>query len=148
VAAVGIVDAIDAGMLDPCGVERPVPIMAFFGTADPLDSAKYPPWFQGLIGVSLELERPLPSDAIDLWLESWALRNGCSPIPDFSPFAERVREVRYSSCQGSADVVLYWIDGQGHSWPGGPALPFLGDAVSGVNASEQFWAFFEGHPRR
>jgi poly(3-hydroxybutyrate) depolymerase len=56
--------------------------------------------------------------------------------PDGSSFPQR----------WNIEVVLYWIEGQGHAWPGGPALPLLGEAVSDLNASEVLWAFFREHP--
>jgi len=40
----------------------------------------------------------------------------------------------------------YAIEGRGHAWPGGPALPLLGDSVSNINASEALWEFFRQHP--
>ena len=146
IAAVGIVDAIDGGMLGECATSRPVPLMAFFGTANPLAGLDYPGWFQGLMNVSMELEPPLPAGAIDLWVEAWAKRNGCQVGPVTMPAIGSVTETRYEACQDDAAVVLYWIEGQGHAWPGGPAIPMLGASVTDFNASEVMWAFFRDHP--
>ncbi len=147
VAAVGIVDGFDAGMLDECAPPRPIPVMAFFGTANPLAGATYPAWFLRLMNVSTDPEPPLPADAIELWLEGWAERNGCLLEPEPLPASGNASGVHYGGCRNEADVVLVWVEGQGHAWPGGPALPFLGDSVSDVNASESLWAFFREHPR-
>jgi polyhydroxybutyrate depolymerase len=147
IAAVGIVDAIDAGMLGSCPAKWPVPLMAFFGAANPLAGLDYPEWFQKLMGVSLELETPLPAGAIDMWVQAWANRNGCRKGPVTTPPVGSASLTRYEDCEDEADVVLYWIEGQGHSWPGGPAIPMLGDSVTDFNASEVLWAFFENHPR-
>jgi len=148
VAAVGVVDGFDAGMLDACAPSRPVPIMAFFGSANPLAGATYPAWFLRLMNVSTEPEPTLPANAIDLWLERWAARNGCRMPAEPLPPAGNAGGIRYRGCQDDADVVLYWIQGQAHAWPGGPALPLLGESVSDINASEILWAFFRDHPMR
>ena len=146
IAAVGIVDAIDSGMLGDCETTRPVALMAFFGAANPLAGLDYPDWFQNLMGVSMESEAPLPPGAIDLWIEAWAHRNGCRVGPVIMPPVGSASQTRYEECEDEADVVLYWIEGQGHSWPGGPAIPMLGKSVTDINASEVLWAFFEDHP--
>jgi polyhydroxybutyrate depolymerase len=148
VAAVGIVDGFDAGMLAACEASRPVPLMAFFGTDNPLAGASYPEWLQKVLNVTIdEAEPPLPDNAIELWLENWARRNGCDMTRVRMPPAGNVSGFRYEACQADADVVWYSIEGQGHAWPGGPALPLLGDSVSDLNASETLWEFFKQHPQ-
>ena len=147
VAAVGIVDGFDPGMLEECSPSRPVPIMAFFGTANPLAGVRYPKWFQKMINVTIDdTEPPLPINAIDKWLETWAKRNKCNLNYVSIPAIGNSRSIRYEECLHDAEVVLYSVEGQGHAWPGGPTLPFLGDSVSDVNASEILWEFFKQHP--
>jgi polyhydroxybutyrate depolymerase len=45
-------------------------------------------------------------------------------------------------------VVLYVIEGGGHTWPGALDRPGLGRITQSVNATELIWRFFEEHPRR
>jgi polyhydroxybutyrate depolymerase len=146
IAAIGIVDGIDGGMLEECMPSRAVPVMGFFGTANPLAGVSYPIWFQHLVNVRLEEGPPLPANVIDLWVQQWAKRNGCHMTALPLPPTTNATGIRYGGCQNDADVVLYRIEGQGHAWPGGPALPTLGDSVSDINASEVMWAFFQQHP--
>lgn len=147
VAAVGVVDGFDPGMLETCDTTRPVPLMAFFGTANPIAGAHYPKWFQKLINVTIDdSEPPLPANAIDLWLQNWARHNGCDLTPVPVPATGNASGIRYGECQEDADIVLYSIEGQGHAWPGGPSLLLLGDSVSDLNASETLWEFFKHHP--
>jgi len=40
------------------------------------------------------------------------------------------------------DVVLYTIDGGGHTWPGAIAVPRLGATTQEVNATDEMWSFF------
>jgi polyhydroxybutyrate depolymerase len=45
-------------------------------------------------------------------------------------------------------VVLYTIQGGGHTWPGGKPLPewFVGRTSRSINATSQMWEFFREHP--
>ena len=54
----------------------------------------------------------------------------------------------YSRCADRADVVLYAIEGGGHTWPGGGALPewFVGSTTQSIDAAELMWEFFRDHP--
>ena len=51
--------------------------------------------------------------------------------------------------KNDAEVVLYVIEGGGHTWPGmdnGPA--FLGASTMNINANEILWEFFKKHPMK
>jgi polyhydroxybutyrate depolymerase len=57
----------------------------------------------------------------------------------------------YAGCSNAARVELYEILGEGHEWPGGPALPSAYTAVLGpqstlISANALMWAFFQAHP--
>lgn len=110
-----------------CDPTRPVPLIAFHGTADRivpyLGSGNFP--------------------AIEAWAAAWAERNGCAPEPEAIPVTEAVSGVRYSGCDEDVEVILYTIDGGGHTWPGGTAIPFAGTTSEDINASETMWRFFE-----
>lgn len=147
IAAVGIVEGFDSGMLDGCTPSRPISIMAFWGKSDPLADARYPKWFQKLINVTIDDNEPaLPANAIDKWLENWAERDGCNLNYLEIPSIGNVNGIRYQECHDGTEVLLYLIEGQGHGWPGGPSLPLLGHSGSEINASETLWEFFKHHP--
>lgn len=110
----------------PCSQARSMPILAFHGTADttnPYAGGGEPYW-----GTSVE-------SAID----GWGQHNGCAARRERS-VAPSVTELAYGggSC---ADVILYRIDGFGHSWPGA-----VDPAREDGTANGLLWAFFEGHP--
>lgn len=146
VAAVGLVEG--KGEDDPsrCAPTRPVPVIAFFGTGDPLESAEYPIWFYDLMNLSSDPQyrEGVP---ISTWLEGWVSRNGCDPRPRPLPDVGDATVKVYHGCADHADVVIYTIEGGGHSWPGGWNLPFFGKISTSVDASEIMWEFFEDHPR-
>ena len=80
------------------------------------------------------------------WAGGWAERNGCQIQGDILGPGPDVSVVSYSDCLEDAPVVLYTIDGGGHTWPGGPTLPFLGDTTQSISASEVMLEFFLAHP--
>lgn len=72
-------------------------------------------------------------------------RNGCDPTSKVTAPQGDASGVRYDRCTAGAEVVVYHIEGGGHTWPGGSNLPVFGK-TSALNASEVMWAFFEKHP--
>jgi polyhydroxybutyrate depolymerase len=122
----------------PCPTVRPVPILTFHGTADPVDP--YNGHGQAYWTYSV------PQAAKD-----WAVQDSCSTMPTTSQPDPGVTLTRYSHCAGNATVELYSITGEGHEWPGGPPLRRsltreLGPQSDAVNADTVMWAFFAAHP--
>jgi polyhydroxybutyrate depolymerase len=122
----------------PCGARRAVPIIAFHGTADPInpyEGANTPAWSYGVREAA----------------EQWAAHDGCGgPIVDSVP-APAARRTRYTGCREASAVDLYSIDETGHEWPGGPVMPAsvttpLGPQTNAVDANAVMWAFFTDHP--
>ncbi len=140
IAAVGMVAAAQTLEWDWCRDARPVPMMAFHGTADPVVP------YQG--GVSWIGPRAFPN--MPAWAASWARRNRCAPQPVDSSVATDVTRRAYIGCAADADVVLYTIEGGGHSWPGGKPTSewFVGPMTTSIDATRELWSFFQQHPLR
>jgi polyhydroxybutyrate depolymerase len=118
----------------PCSAARPFPIVAFHGTADavnPYDGGGQPYWGTG----------------VEPALLGWAQHNSCDARSD-APFSPAVLEISYGGASCGNEVVLYRIDGFGHSWPGSlGTAPAAGSAApSDVTANQVLWSFFERHP--
>jgi len=60
---------------------------------------------------------------IPTWVAGWARRNRCAPTPVDAEVAPDVIRREYAACVDHADVVLYTVEGGGHTWPGGEPLP-------------------------
>lgn len=114
-----------------CEPPRPVPVVAFHGTADNLML------YDGQPPIFLPVRE---------WAASWAARNGCNPTPKVTLKKGEVTGETWSGCRDGADVVLYTITGKGHSWPGSsmPARITTQDIV----ATDVMWEFFAAHPQR
>lgn len=138
IAAVGMVAAAQMLPWSWCTDTRPVPMIAFHGTADPAV-----PYTGGRRWVAR-----VPFPDVRTWTANWAQRNRCTPTPTDSMFAANVARRAYTGCADEADVVLYTIHGGGHDWPGGPPLPhsISGPVSHGIDATSQMWAFFREHP--
>jgi poly(3-hydroxybutyrate) depolymerase len=91
----------------PCPTRRAVPVVAFHGTADPVDS------FAGHGQAYWTYSVP---EATRLW----AAQDGCAATPTTTRPARGATLTTYHTCRSGAVVELYAVSGEGHEWPGGP----------------------------
>lgn len=134
IAAVGMVAAAQLLPWSWCRDSQPVPMIAFHGTAD-----RFTPYDGGKVWIA-----PKPFPSVPTWTANWAQRNRCSPNPIDSAVARDVTRRSYTNCADGAAVVLYTIEGGGHTWPGGKPLPewFVGSTSRSIDATSLMWAFF------
>jgi len=92
---------------------------------------------------------PFPFADVQAWTARLAQRNKCSGSTVESRIATHVRRLAYADCSENADVVLYTLDGGGHTWPGGKHLAewIAGPTIDDINATKVMWEFFAEHPR-
>jgi polyhydroxybutyrate depolymerase len=162
VAAVAPVAGLQA--FSWCRPSRPVPVVAFQGTADPFVSYTGGPGPNALklpapdgsgetVGQELKAHpnaagNPLPQ-SIPTQVATWAKRNGCGSSATRTSVASDVTLVTYP-CAANGSVKFYVIRDGGHSWPGGtsgiypPAL--VGRTTMSISADQIIWGFFEAHP--
>src|SRR5438552_2915673 len=140
IAAVGMVGAALLVPFSWCTDQRPVPMIAFHGTADA--AAPYKGGFSWVA--------PQRFQGVRAFTASWARRNRCGTNPVDSVVATDVTRLEYTKCADDAAVVLYTIRGGGHTWPGGQPLPewFVGRTSNSIDASSLMWAFFRAHRLR
>ena len=148
IAAVGMVSAAQTLPWDWCTDHRPVPMIMFHGTADPIVP------YEGGLGTSAFAPtrfdpnaKPFPS--VPQWAANWAKRNGCTGPPTKSFSAYVVRR-DWIHCTADAPVVFYTILRAGHQWPGGKPMPewMVGPATNALDATSLMWTFFQSHPLR
>jgi polyhydroxybutyrate depolymerase len=123
----------------PCPTVRPVPVLSFHGTADPVD--------------------PYNGHGEAYWTYSvpeaeryWATQDGCKARPVMTTPAPGATLTAYTGCRAHVSVELYSLIGEGHEWPDGPKLAkaltrVLGPQSDAVNADALIWAFFAAHPK-
>lgn len=105
----------------PNNATRPIPVLAFHGTSDPIN-----PFYGG--------GRPYWGESVFHSILSWAKFNRCTKRVKRS-VGEDVVSISHSGCQGASDVVLYEMKGGGHTWP---LRKFL-------DANELIYKFFKSH---
>jgi polyhydroxybutyrate depolymerase len=122
----------------PGCVARPLPIMAFTGTADPIV-----PFNGGKVNCCGNPTLGAAPDA----MAAWAAQDNCRSGPTDTRLGTQVRLREWSACGPRAAVEYYIIDGGGHTWPGSAiAVPGLGLTTTQVKATDLIWAFFQAHP--
>ena len=140
IAAVGLVAAAQSLPWDRCGDSRPVPTVAFHGTAD-----KFAPYQGGSSPVSPDKFPSIPN-----WTAHVAQRNQCKSDPTETRISPHVHRLAYTNCAENADVILYTVEGGGHTWPsGGKPYPewIIGRTTNEINASRVLWEFYVQHRR-
>lgn len=132
IAAIGPVSGVLG--IDPsaCNPTRPVPMIHFHGTEDPLIFYE---------GGGLVSSMSVP-DSTDIWSD----RNGCSGEPEVTLSQGMVTCEGLDQCGGDASVTLCTIAGGGHCWPGIPCATIegvdLGVSTTDINANEVMWELF------
>lgn len=131
--------------LDECRPARPVSVLHFHGTRDqyvPLEGGKGP---RSLSRVHFH--------SVQYALDCWIRADGCPLEPEVAELPDAQREGMpvtrkiWSPGADGCEVILYLIEGGGHTWPGrAPTLPMLGRSTLNISANNLMWEFFRRHP--
>lgn len=141
---------IPANIVEGCEPERALPVLVMNGTADPLV-----PWEGGEVHFGRKTMGEVVSTAetVGFWVE----RDGCGKTPSVRELPDRdtgdnstVRVSTYAGGEGGSEVVLYAIEGGGHTLPGS-AMPdierLFGAKNMDIDGAAVIWDFFEKHTR-
>ncbi|MFO0632768.1 MAG: PHB depolymerase family esterase [Nannocystaceae bacterium] len=127
VAAIAPVAGVIGIPLEDCAPSRPVPVLHFHGTLDPL----------------------VPYDGNMLWpgavqtVAQWSMLDGCPGDPVETFDEAEVHCEASDMCDGGARTELCTVEGGGHCWPGTALCP-LGVSTTVLSASERMAEFFAG----
>jgi len=167
IAAIGVVAATASDTVcSHCALHHGMPIVFFLGTDDPLLPREGETKELGKLGEALGLS-DLGIKNINSTVakfagimsaaeapEFWAKNNGASAQAREEMMPDRdTRDgcrVKKETYGGSSEVVVYTIEGGGHSWPGGMgfvAQDIIGRTTNDINASDIMWQFFQSHYR-
>jgi polyhydroxybutyrate depolymerase len=124
--------------------KRPVSVLHFHGTKDTMVP------FDGSAG---RANGPFRLRSVDESVRAWAEADGCpkepqmAEIPAKNADALAVRRLTFGPGREGSEVVLYVIEGGGHTWPGKPTVgPLLGKSAVDLKANDLIWEFFKKHP--
>jgi polyhydroxybutyrate depolymerase len=115
-----------------CARAQQRPIIIFHGTKD----ARVP-----YDGGPVVTDRGLRVAPAETTAAAWAKHNGCTIGPTNQRLGSEVVRISWSGCR--APVVLYRIEGGGHSWPGAIDVKRLGYTTHQVSATNAMWKFFQ-----
>jgi polyhydroxybutyrate depolymerase len=118
------------------GCTRPMSILAFHGTADPLV-----PYDNGAVGLSLP---GVKVRGTQLNMGDWARLDRCGMSFRRARIGSQVTRQEWSGCARKTSVILYTIVGGGHSWPGADPKLAVGLTTQQVSATSQVLSFFDG----
>lgn len=145
-----------AGVVDfeaACHPDRPVPVIAFHGSADtilPMEGGFDPELLAELqldTGGSFGGDNPVWAVPIRKRMAGLAGRDGCQPKPVSRPISGDAERLVWT-CPAGADVQLVVVDGGGHDWPRPEPGPSDAPGASPrkVDATRLIWDFFSEHP--
>lgn len=93
------------------------------------------------------------NDAVELWVRA----NGCDPEPEVAWLPDRdpedgcrTQSQTWSNGRGGSEVVLWRVEGGGHTWPGGVQyrpVRLIGPVTRDFGSAE-IWEFFARHRRQ
>lgn len=145
-----VIGGIAEPLADKVSPPNPVSVLIIQGTHDPLV-----PYDGGVVqAAGQERGRLIPTiEAVKRWVAA----NGCADEPSVEEQPDvdpndgcRVTVTRYSGGRAGSEVILYRVDGGGHTWPGGRQyMPkrVIGRVCRDFDATRTIWEFFEKHPR-
>ena len=131
-----------------CAPLQPISVLVISNTQDPMV-----PWTGGDVRF-LWIERGKAYSTAST-VAYWVRHDQCSPSPvvAWEPDADpqdgtRVRREVYGGGKDETEVILYAIEGGGHTWPGGyQYLPegVIGKTSRDIDANQVIWDFFKRH---
>ena len=132
---------------------RPVPVVAFHGTADPIVTYEGGGLNAAAIADTYAWHGDPPAGVpehhgVDAAMQAWAAHNGCDREPAEDRVTPHLRHRVWRHCE--ADTELYVIDGGGHAWPGKPVPQFeasFGPGTTEIDATSLIFDFFFAHRR-
>ncbi len=140
-AAVAVGATLESDIADACRPAREIPILFVHGTEDQAF-----PWEGRDIGTLARL-------SVEATLDRWRQLNRCFGdaavdwLPDLVDDGTRVWTERWTDCQRDAEVMLYGIEGGGHTWPAGSG-PFPPGLVTQEISSVEIIEFLGRHSLR
>ena len=131
-----------------CDPKKPVAVMVMNGTDDPLV-----PYDGGMVKVFRKTRGEIVST--DDYVDFWKTKNGCElkqdiiDLPDTVVEGTTVSVTKYTNCKKQGALVLYTVNGGGHTWPGGKQYlgeRWIGKTNRDIVACDVIWDFFKSLP--
>lgn len=120
---------------------RPMPVMHFHGTADAIVP---------FAGPGDQTPESVRFRSVDETIALWAAANECASVPvvvdepNHVDDGTTVKRLTYCAGRHDREVILFAIEGGGHTWPGNEHLfkKALGKSTLDISANDLMWEFF------
>lgn len=145
-----VVANIPRNIINSCRPDRPLSVLVMNGTDDPLVpyNGGYVRFFRRKMG-----EVVSTSETVSFWVR----HNGCNSNPTTQELPDRNRRdhsrvevTTYTNPKNGCEVILYSIQGGGHTMPGSD-MPdrarILGHKNEDIDGAKEIWEFFKRHTR-
>ena len=105
-------------------------------------------------GVGLRILQSPSFYSVEYSIQAWVKANGCPATPVVTTEPEKtedgtsVQRKTYGPGKDGAEVVLFVINGGGHTWPGRDTIRFLGTTTHNLWPNDLMWEFFKQHPMK
>lgn len=139
IAAIAPVAGVLGVPAETCAPPRPVPVLHFHGTSDPMVP------YQGGTPIIPQLGVGIVFRSVADTMTHWRSANGCSGNEQTFYQNGDTTCVEWPDCALGSGTALCTIDGGGHTWPGGVPIP-AGKTSSDIDATATMLAFFAAHP--
>ena len=123
--------------VERCQPRRPVPVLHFHGTED-----KLVPFH----GPDEKAAKFWTFKSVDETIRIWTRIDDCPTkpktidIPDKVGDGTTIREEIYGPGREGTEVLLYVVNGGGHTWPGRQwPIPWLGNTTKNISANDLMW---------
>ncbi len=149
ITAIAPVDgSIPRSLVSGCLPGKAVSVLAINNTEDPLVPYEGGEIYSGL--TRLKLGKVL---SVEESIRFWVNWNECDPVPVIQelPVLQpgdniKTKIISYLNVSNGTEVILYSVDGGGHTWPGGlQYLParIIGRTCMDFDANKVIWSFFK-----
>jgi polyhydroxybutyrate depolymerase len=130
--------------IDEINLKRPLSVMHFHGKDDHIVPFE---------GPAENAKKFIKFKSVDDTMVTWTKANGCPAMsidadePDKADDGTRVLRKTYAPGKDGTEVILFIIEGGGHTWPGQDMrLRYLGKCTQDISANDLMWEFFQRHP--
>lgn len=125
-----------------CTPQRAMPVLDFHGTGDPIV-----PYNGGTPVIPIDLGSSfIQFRSVTTTIDAWRQIDGCLGGGNVVYQNGDSTCTEYAQCRSGARVTHCKIDGGGHEWPGGVAVPLLGKTSNDISATDAILNFFDAHP--
>jgi polyhydroxybutyrate depolymerase len=125
--------AIATGSVDyQLGCTRPMPLLAFHGTADGAVTYQNNTVVSQLPGIKLDANKVLGTVRN---MRAWVTLDRCQPKPTITRVGSQVSRSQWLNCAPGTSVTFYTVLGGGHEWPGADTSTGYGFTTQQISAN-------------